>query len=66
MKPTIGVVHIPAIDASETPQPELRISSVDLSADWITAEYNNQATPFTFYTMGSFAPPPAGFEPDED
>ncbi len=30
---------------------ELRIYSVELSADWITAEYNNQNSPSTFYTL---------------
>jgi hypothetical protein len=32
---------------------ELRISSTNRSAAWITTEYNNQNSPGTFITMGS-------------
>lgn len=32
---------------------EVRISDTVRSADWITAEYNNQSSPSTFYTVGS-------------
>jgi hypothetical protein len=32
---------------------EIQVDSVARSADWITAEYNNQNSPSTFYTMGS-------------
>jgi hypothetical protein len=32
---------------------EVRISSTNRSANWITAEYNNQNSPGTFITMGS-------------
>jgi hypothetical protein len=32
---------------------EARISSAVRSASWVTAEYNNQYSPSTFYTMGS-------------
>lgn len=32
---------------------EVRISSVVRSADWITAEYNNQSAPATFETLGT-------------
>lgn len=32
---------------------ELRLSSVDRSADWIAAEYANQNSPSTFYAIGS-------------
>jgi len=32
---------------------EVRISNAALSADWISTEYNNQSSPFTFYTIGS-------------
>lgn len=31
---------------------ELRISTITRSANWITTEYNNQASPSTFYTVG--------------
>jgi hypothetical protein len=31
---------------------ELRISSIARSADWIAAEYRNQSSPATFYTVG--------------
>ena len=34
---------------------ELRISNVARSGSWITAEYNNQSSPSTFYTLGSEA-----------
>lgn len=30
---------------------ELRVSSIQRSADWIAAEYNNQSDPSTFYTI---------------
>lgn len=32
---------------------EVRFSSSARSADWITAEYNNESSPGTFYTVGS-------------
>jgi hypothetical protein len=32
---------------------EVRVSNIARSADWITAEYNNQLTPASFYTVGS-------------
>jgi len=32
---------------------EIRYSNVVRSSSWITAEYNNQSSPSTFYTMGS-------------
>jgi hypothetical protein len=32
---------------------EVRVSSTARSADWITAEYNNQSSPSTFYSVGS-------------
>jgi hypothetical protein len=32
---------------------EARIATASRSADWILAEYNNQSSPSTFYTMGS-------------
>jgi hypothetical protein len=32
---------------------EVRISNSTRSADWIAAEYNNQSSPSTFYTVGS-------------
>jgi hypothetical protein len=35
---------------------ELRISSGERGADWILAEYNNQNSPSTFYTVGSETP----------
>src|SRR4029077_10889754 len=38
---------------------EVRISSVTRSADWITAEYNNQNSPGTFITMGNESCPSA-------
>ena len=31
---------------------EVRISDSIRSADWIAAEYNNQNSPSTFYTLG--------------
>ena len=33
---------------------EFRISNVVRSASWILAEYNNQSSPSTFYTVSSF------------
>lgn len=38
---------------------EFRLSGNNLSADWIRAEYVNQATPTTFYTVGTQEEPPA-------
>lgn len=35
------------------PIDEVRVSSVARSADWILAEYNNQNSPSTFYSLGS-------------
>jgi RHS repeat-associated protein len=32
---------------------EVRVSSIPRSADWVTAEYNNQSSPSTFYNIGS-------------
>jgi len=32
---------------------EFRLRLSALSADWIAAEYTNQNTPTTFYTIGS-------------
>ncbi len=32
---------------------EVRISNITRSADWIKAEYNNQSSPSTFYTVGA-------------
>jgi Concanavalin A-like lectin/glucanases superfamily/Domain of unknown function (DUF2341) len=32
---------------------EVRVSSSVRSADWVTAEYNNQSSPSTFYSMGT-------------
>lgn len=32
---------------------EVRISSANRSADWMTAEYNNQSSPSTFYSVGA-------------
>lgn len=32
---------------------EIRLSNVARSASWITAEYNNQSSPSTFYSVGS-------------
>ena len=32
---------------------EARLSNVARSADWIAAEYNNQSSPATFYTLGA-------------
>ncbi len=32
---------------------ELRVSNIVRSADWISAEYNNQNSPSTFYSVGS-------------
>ena len=31
---------------------EVRVSSIDRSADWIKTEYNNQNSPATFYSVG--------------
>ena len=31
---------------------ETRLATVARSADWIAAEYNNQSSPLTFYTVG--------------
>lgn len=39
---------------------ELRVSSVARSDDWIAAGYNTQSSPNTFYSLGTFAPPPTG------
>jgi hypothetical protein len=38
---------------------EVRVLSIDVSADWISAEYNNQNDPAAFYT---FSTPQAGSE----
>jgi hypothetical protein len=35
---------------------EFRISNVERSASWILAEYNNQNSPSTFYSVSSFVP----------
>jgi Concanavalin A-like lectin/glucanases superfamily/Domain of unknown function (DUF2341) len=32
---------------------EMKFSSIDRPADWLTAEYNNQYSPSTFYSVGS-------------
>jgi hypothetical protein len=40
---------------------EIRISSIDRSADWIKTEYNNQSAPATFEIFGSEDIPPSGF-----
>ena len=41
---------------------EVRVSSTNRSADWITTEYNNQSSPSTFYTVGSeTSVSPSGF-----
>jgi hypothetical protein len=32
---------------------EVRVSSIARSAAWIAAEYSNQNSPSTFYTVGS-------------
>lgn len=32
---------------------EARVSNTALSADWVKAEYNNQSSPSTFYSVGS-------------
>ncbi len=32
---------------------EVRVSSIDRSADWIKTEYNNQSSPSTFYSVAS-------------
>jgi len=34
---------------------EIRLSNVARSADWILAEYNNQSSPSTFYSIGGAA-----------
>lgn len=38
---------------------EVRIADSELSVDWISAEYTNQNTPTTFYTIGSQETDPA-------
>lgn len=45
----------PGIDnrASSANMDEFRISDVLRSTDWITTEYNNQASPSTFYAIGA-------------
>jgi hypothetical protein len=35
---------------------EARVSNIARSADWISAEYNNQSSPNTFYTLGAQVP----------
>jgi len=35
---------------------ELRIANTALSASWLLAEYNNQSSPSTFFTLGSEVP----------
>jgi hypothetical protein len=35
---------------------EARISNIARSADWISAEYNNQSSPATFYSVGAPSP----------
>lgn len=38
---------------------EIRLSNINRSADWITAEYNNQSAPASFYSIGSASTPTA-------
>jgi hypothetical protein len=42
---------------------EYRIATVARSADWITAEYNNQSSPSTFYAVGNDVPTITGLSP---
>lgn len=42
---------------------EVRVISSGLSSDWIAAEYTNQNTPNTFYTVGSQESGPTGWLP---
>lgn len=37
---------------------EVRVSNIVRSAGWLLADYNNQSSPSTFYTVGSQVPPP--------
>jgi hypothetical protein len=39
---------------------QVEISNLDRSANWIAAEYNNQHSPSTFYTIGPITLPQAG------
>lgn len=38
---------------------EVKMSAVARSADWLLAEYNNQSSPATFWTLGSWVTPPS-------
>jgi len=40
---------------------EVRISNVTRNASWITTEYNNQASPSTFYTVGTEENAPSNY-----
>lgn len=42
---------------------EVRFRVIELSPDWISAEYTNQNTPNTFYTVGSQESGPTGWLP---
>jgi hypothetical protein len=42
-----------AIASSEALAPEVRLSNVERSDDWVATEYNNQSSPSTFYTISS-------------
>lgn len=42
----LAALHAGTID-------EVRIANFTMSSDWITAEYNNQSSPSTFYAVGS-------------
>jgi YD repeat-containing protein len=43
---------------------EARISTVARSADWIAAEYSNQSSPATFYSIGSVIPGGVNLQPN--
>ncbi len=42
---------------------EVRISTVDRSADWVATEYNNQNDPADFFTFNGAAPAPFAYAP---
>lgn len=49
----IGLYETSSSEGMDGKNDEVRYSIGDMSSDWITAEYTNQNTPNTFYTVGS-------------
>lgn len=58
--PNAAAIYIAALDNTVSNQgnyagllDEVRLSNIDLSADWIKTEYRNQSAPATYTTVGS-------------